>query len=406
MRAGAFLQKHRAQIITVGGFLVFGAVLSVLLINSTRTEPVHADSRKLITVYDRGEKVSFLSNATTLKTALEDAKISIDQADTVEPSLQEELVAPEYKVNIYRARPVLVADGDVRIKVVTPFQTPQRIADDAGIELFSEDRTTLRRSAEYVGDGAGLQLTIDRATPFMLDLYGRTTLVRTQGDTIAEMLAEKKIELGEQDRVSATLDTQIAKDMHIRVWREGKQVLTRDEPIAFATERIFDADRPVGYREVRTLGIEGVRSVTYEVDIQEGIEKSRTQINQIVTKEPSAQIEVIGIKTGPNALTKSKGAQIFVDSNGVSHRETYYDLPMNVVMRACGQGGYYTVRADGAKVDRDGYVIVAANYGNYLRCSVVETSMGPGKVYDTGGFALRHPHGFDLATDWTKADGI
>ena len=31
--------------------------------------------------------------------------------------------------------------------------------------------------------------------------------------------------------------------------------------------------------------------------------------------------------------------------------------------------------------------------------------MGPGKVYDTGGFAARYPHGFDLATDWTNNDG-
>lgn len=105
------------------------------------------------------------------------------------------------------------------------------------------------------------------------------------------------------------------------------------------------------------------------------------------------------------ALTKAKGAQLFTDEKGVAHRETYYDLPMQVVMGACGAAGHYTVREDGAKVDKDGYVIVAANYGKYPRCSVVETSMGPGKVYDTGGFAKRHPHGFDLATDWTNGDG-
>ena len=77
---------------------------------------------------------------------------------------------------------------------------------------------------------------------------------------------------------------------------------------------------------------------------------------------------------------------------------------MNVVMGACG-GGNYTVRGDGAKVDNEGYILVAANLGNYPRCSIVETSMGLGRVYDTGGFAVRHPHGFDLATDWTKGDG-
>ena len=107
----------------------------------------------------------------------------------------------------------------------------------------------------------------------------------------------------------------------------------------------------------------------------------------------------------PNALTKAKGAQIFIDSSGVAHRETYYDLPMNIVIRACGAGGTYSIRSDGAKIDQDGYVLVAAGLSAYPRCTVVETSMGPGKVYDTGGFAVRHPYGFDLATDWTNYDG-
>jgi hypothetical protein len=114
---------------------------------------------------------------------------------------------------------------------------------------------------------------------------------------------------------------------------------------------------------------------------------------------------VVGIKNLPGALTKSKGAQMWTDSKGVVHRETYYDLDMGRVMQACGQGGYYEVRFDGMKVDRDGYVIIAANYGKYPRCSITETSVGPAKVYDTGGFAARYPDGFDLATDWSRADG-
>ena len=114
------------------------------------------------------------------------------------------------------------------------------------------------------------------------------------------------------------------------------------------------------------------------------------------------QVELIGNQS-VNGLSKSKGAQYFVDSRGVSHRETYYDLPMNGTMGRCG--GTYAIRSDGAKVDRDGYILVAANLSRYPYCSVVETSMGLGKVYDTGGFAAVHPDGFDLATDWTNYDG-
>lgn len=126
-----------------------------------------------------------------------------------------------------------------------------------------------------------------------------------------------------------------------------------------------------------------------------------------VKKEPIKQKpRPVAFKPLANALTPSKGAQVFVDSQGVAHRETYYDLPMNVVIRACGAGNTYTVRSDGAKIDQDGYVLIAANLGSYPRCTVVETSLGPGKVYDTGGFALHHPYGFDLATDWTNYNGL
>ena len=78
---------------------------------------------------------------------------------------------------------------------------------------------------------------------------------------------------------------------------------------------------------------------------------------------------------------------------------------MSGVMGFCGKSGY-TVREDGAKVDDEGYVIVAANLDRYPRCSVVETSLGLGKVYDTGTFAATNPEQFDLATDWTRRDGI
>ena len=126
-----------------------------------------------------------------------------------------------------------------------------------------------------------------------------------------------------------------------------------------------------------------------------------------VKKEPVKQKpRPVAFKPLPNALTPSKGAQVFVDSQGLAHRETYYDLPMNVAIRACGANNTYSVRSDGAKIDQDGYVLIAANLGSYPRCTAVETSLGPGKVYDTGGFALRHPYGFDLATDWTNYNGL
>lgn len=386
-------------VVSAVALIFFGGYVSV------QAEESEAD-RRLITVYDRGVETSFISDAKTLKDALDQADIHLDPRDTVEPSRDEELVAPEYKVNIYRARPVIVVDGSVRTKVMTPYQTAGRIAKDAAIPLYAEDATTISQSADYVGDGAGLVLRIHRSIPFILDLYGRKTETRTRGATVAEMLQEKAIVLGSNGRVSLPLETPMTAGLEVRVWREGIQTITVDEAISYTTEQIYDADRPLGYRAVQTEGIPGVTTVTYQIEIKDGKEISRNEIARIVTKQPAKQTIVLGIKGMGEGLTKSKGAIQFTDSNGVTHRETYYDLNMRRVMQSCGQGGYYSVRVDGAKIDADGYVIVAANYARYPKCSVVETSLGPGKVYDTGGFALHHPDGFDLATDWSRADGI
>jgi uncharacterized protein YabE (DUF348 family) len=360
---------------------------------------------RLMTVYDRGVTTVFLTTERTIGDALRSQDIQLDARDTVEPAVDVTLVASDYQVNIYRSRPVVVVDGAVRAKTISPYQTARQITSDVGITIYDEDVTTLRPLTDFVNDGAGLELTIARATPITLDLYGKKTDVRTQAKTVGDMLIEKNIDLGANGRVSVAQSTVISHGMEVRVWREGKQTVSIDQIVPVTNRIVYDVDQPIGYRAVQTKGQPGVRSVSYQLDIKDGAEISRVEIANIITRNPTEQVEVIGLRNDGAGLTQSKGAQVWTDSKGVSHRETYYDLNMSVVMQACGQGGYYTVRPDGAKVDAAGYVIIAANLGNYPRCSIVETSLGLAKVYDTGGFAARHPYGFDLATDWSRADG-
>ncbi len=388
--------------------LGLGAALLVACIFLGIQAPVEAQdstSRRLITLHDRGQTAIFLTDAKTLSDALAQENIQLDPRDTVEPSRDEELVASEYKVNLYRARPVVIIHGAVRVKTVSPYQTPERIAEDAGFTLNPEDTVTIKASTDYVYDGAGLQLVIDRSLPVSMNLYGRQVDVHTQARTVGDMLEEKNIRLTATDRVQPDVSTPITSGLVVRVWREGKQTLSVDQAIPFSREIVYDADRPLGYRATQSAGTNGMRSYTYEIEIKDGKEISRVEIANIVTRQPVKQVEVIGIYNNGTGLTQGKGAQYWTDSKGISHRETYYDLDMGRVMQSCGQGGYYTVRPDGAKVDRDGYILIAANYGNYPKCSLVETSLGTGKVYDTGGFAARHPHGFDLATDWSIRNG-
>lgn len=261
-------------------FIVLGFALVGYLYKNTDHA---AGTGRLVTIHDRGVDRVILTHVGSVQEALNDAGIDVDPHDDVEPALNSELLSTDSAVIIYRARPVLINDGALHERVVTPAQSPNEILAAANLpKISAKDKTTLKQG-DFVTEGAITVLTIKRAAQ-----------PRTNG------------------------------------------------PIA---------NKPTRF-----------------------------------------------------ALTRSKGAQLYTDSSGVTHRETYYDLPMNIVISACGPGDY-TIRSDGAKIDKNGYVLVAADYAIYPKCTVVETSMGLGKVYDTGGFVARYPHGFDLATDWTNYNG-
>ncbi len=280
-------------LVTLGLFAVFG-LLVVFAISVGQAKASSFDGR-LITVHDRGLQTSFLTKQETLREALASAHIEVDSRDAVEPSLDEKLVASDYQVNIYRARPVTVVDGITRQKIITPYQTPERIARDAGIELYPEDKASLELSSNIL-EGAGLEMRIVRAQLVSVDLYGKQTNLRTQAKTVSEFLKEKNILLGTDGRVQPSGTTKVQAGMALRVWREGKQTVTAEEPIKFETEHIKDADRPATYKEVKTPGKDGKRSVTYEIIIENGVEVRRTEIASVTTEEPVKQVEVIGAK--------------------------------------------------------------------------------------------------------------
>jgi len=273
--------------------LLIGGIFAITTMS--RAQALEGEGR-IITVYDRGTVSTFLSTETTVETALGDAEIIIEPHDVVEPALNEELVGDEYNINIYRSRTVLVVDGPVKSKIVTAHQTPRLIAQAAGVTLYTEDSVSLERSTNVLATGGSLQAIVDRATSFTFDMYGETTTARTQAETVGGLLQEKGIELASNDRVQPSEDTSITEGMSVRVWREGRQTITQSEPVDFETQEIRDGDRPVGYREVRTSGVAGAQNVTYEVVIQDGQEVSREKIASIVTKQPTKEVVVVGIK--------------------------------------------------------------------------------------------------------------
>lgn len=294
----SILRKNR----TSGGIiaaitLVVMASFGMLLSGYAQADTLHPNGdERLITLYDGNDAKSFLTRATTVGDALKGADIRVDPNDMVQPGLNSQLVARSYDINIYRARPVTIIDGETRQRIMTPYQTAEQIVQQANIPLHDEDKLSMSMDGNLIEDGSSVQLTINRATPFMFDLYGKTFQAYTQAKTVGGLLREKNIKLGPNDGVSLADTTPITANMNVRVWRNGKQTVTEQQDVPFSTQQIEDTSQPVGYKQVQTPGVPGKQMVTYEVETQNGQEISRTVIQTVVTQQPTTQVEVIGTK--------------------------------------------------------------------------------------------------------------
>ncbi|MEO8691305.1 MAG: G5 domain-containing protein, partial [Candidatus Saccharimonas sp.] len=289
--------SYRAIVVAVCATLalLLGITLSMRMAYATGDQP-SATGEHIITVHDNGVDTGFITKKATLREAFADAGIRLDAMDRTEPSVDEQLVANSYQVNIYRARPVVIRDGAVETKVTTSYRTPKQIAQEASVVLHDEDIVTMATTINPTSVGAAEVMTIDRAAGFQFDFYGKTEQSYTQAHTIGEMLAAKGITMGPQDGVEPGLASPITAGMQVRLWRDGVQAITQAEDIPFSVRQVHDADQLVGYKQVQTPGVLGKKTVSYQVEMRNGKEVSRKAIQSVVTNEPTEQVEIIGVK--------------------------------------------------------------------------------------------------------------
>ncbi len=105
-------------------------------------------------------------------------------------------------------------------------------------------------------------------------------------------------------------------------------------------------------------------------------QKEEEELTEAAKATVKASTSFGTVENSGGALTKSKGVVYY---NG--HKETWYSTKEGSAGVVTGIPGR-TVGEDGIIRDGDGYICVASS--DYPKGTVVETSLGLGKVYDTG----------------------
>lgn len=319
--------KHNSLIGSLSrGWWLLALILVFALFWTAHTTAAESSEKlggnRLVTIHDRGQEQTVVTKAATVRGALSEANIEVSSIDVTEPQIDTPISGGHYNVNVYRARPVVVEDGASRTRVMTAAQSPAAIAKAANTTLYDEDTTKIERVDDVVADGgAGLKLSIDRATPFTFVLYGKPIQARTQSTTVGEMLKEKGVKLGADDGVSVPDTTPITSGMSVSVWRNGVQTVTIEEDIAMPVRQVYDVNQPVGYKQVQTPGKVGKKQVTYEINTQNGKEVSRKEIQSVATSQPSEQVEVIGAKSSSPAENEAIAWDYFM-AQGFTRNQT------------------------------------------------------------------------------------
>ena len=260
-----------------------------------------AQDKRVVSIYVDGETKRLATDAQTVGEALERADVTLGDNDLAEPSPEVPITQDAFNINVYRARPVTVIDGQDRYRVMTAFQSPPLIAQAAGLEVFPEDNFDFERVTDFVTDQTiGLKLIIDRATPVVLNIYGTRLDMRTHALTVGEFFEEQEISFDKDDAIKPKVDTKIRENLVVKVSRVGTQIVAEEKAIPFAQETIRDTSKNVGFRDVKTAGKNGAKLVTYEVTYHDGKEVSRKALNEVVKSQPVTEVVVIGVNGSPS----------------------------------------------------------------------------------------------------------
>lgn len=244
MRLSRKIEQAFGFVVAISLVIVF-AVLAGLGARNTFAESdgvsdtYLVEGAKFVTFYDDGTKLTVRTEAKTVQEALDRAGVAINSGDTVEPSLDTEINADNFFINIYRARPVVVKDGKVIKYLMTASYDSRAIVEQAGFTVY---------------DGDGIDFV-------------------PNGDF---------------------LETGVANVYEIT--RNGGRTLTMEEEIPFTERTEKDPGLDKGVSEVRQLGEVGVKRVSYNILYIDNVEVSRELVSEEVIKAPVERVVAVGAK--------------------------------------------------------------------------------------------------------------
>jgi len=170
------------------------------------------------------------------------------------------------------------------------------IGKQLGVTIYPEDKAIIFPSF-YLNLGAIIKII--RAPEVTINDWGKDKLFRSFAPTVGQLIEEKQLELGNDDKVSVDLKTPVVSGMKFKITRVAKTTVVDAKPVDFKTITKKNTSQEKDYKKIITPGIKGTKNYSYLVTREDGVEVSRVLIKTEVVKDPVDQVTEVGtiIKT-------------------------------------------------------------------------------------------------------------
>jgi 3D (Asp-Asp-Asp) domain-containing protein len=149
---------------------------------------------------------------------------------------------------------------------------------------------------------AGLHVFVERATVITLSVAGDDPArVYTHADTVGGLLAERGVEISEDDSVAPALSTPLSNGLAVSVTVVREITEFEDTPIPFTTIYRDDASLAQGEHGLVQEGEDGFMRRQYSVVYENGEEVSRDLLSEVVVA-PTHRIVAQGTAVVPAAV--------------------------------------------------------------------------------------------------------
>ncbi len=280
------------------GSMIFLFLVSTVLAMAAFAGGADASDKRIVSIFADGEKQTIITDKTNVRNVLEHAEVEIHPKDLVEPALDANISSELFKINIYRARPYIIVDGGKERGVLSAYQSPKLIAEDAGVKVYPEDKLEMDQISNIVEETMlGQRIKIVRATPVTLNLYGEEASYRTHAKTVGEVMDEKEIVLSQGDVLAPGREQVIKSGLKIHVIGVSGDVIAVEEPIQHQVENVYDSSMDAGTSRVEKAGHDGRKLVTYRIILHNSVEVGREEIQSVTLEEPEPGVLVVGTKS-------------------------------------------------------------------------------------------------------------